>query len=181
MSEPQEPFWANETSQSQPPALDYPAEHMPPEYQSTRTPTKRRWPWLACGVIFGVLLLPCLLVTLLTGFGAVLVLQSGASLDGFCADLTAQHYDAAYDLLSTQLQTLVSHESFIEASQQRDETAGQVRSCQSPRNDISWDNTNVTLQFVVVRAQTYQGTVTLVHQDSGWKLNRIDPTLQLLP
>lgn len=181
MSEPNEPFWAGDTRKEPQPALVYPTEHMPPEYNPTRTPRRRRWPWVTCGVVLGVLLVPCLVVSFFAGSGVLLVMQSGASLDQFCADLTAQHYDAAYDLLSSNLQAQVSRDSFVQSSQQHDATSGTIQSCQSPRNDISWANTDVTLQFVVVRAQTYSGTVTLVHQSSGWKINRIDPELALLP
>jgi hypothetical protein len=183
MSGPNEPFWASDTpkEQQEQSAFAYPAEHMPPEYRPARTPTRRRWPWLACGVVLGVVLVPCLIVSLLIGSSVVLVVQSGVSLDGFCADLTAQRYEAAYDLLSSQLQAQVGHDRFIQVSQQRDATAGVVRSCQSPRNTFSLHNTDVTLQFEIVRNQTYRGTVTLVHQPSGWKINRIDPGLQLLP
>lgn len=181
MSGPNEPFWAGDTTPKEQTAFVYPAEHLPPEYRPARTPARRRWPWLACGVVLGVVLVPCLLISVLIGFSAILVVQSGASLDGFCADLTAQRYEAAYDLLSSQLQTQVSHDRFIQVSQQRDETAGVVRRCQSPRTTFSLHNSDVTLPFEMVRNQTYQGAVTLVHQPSGWKINRIDPGLQLLP
>ncbi|HEV8190639.1 MAG TPA: hypothetical protein VGP82_04025 [Ktedonobacterales bacterium] len=174
------PFWAGDTPREQS-AFVYPTEHMPPEYQPGRKSPKRHWPWLACGVVLGVLLVPCLLISLFIGFSVVFVVQSGASLDGFCADLTAQRYDAAHNLLSSQLQAQVRHARFVQVSQQRDEAAGVVRSCQSPRNSFSLHNTDVTLQFEIVRSQTYKGTVTLIHQSSGWKVNRLDPELALLP
>ncbi len=181
MSESNEPFWAGDKPTGEQPTLVYPPEHVPPDYHPPKTSRRKRWPWVACGVVLGVLLVPCLLISLLVGFSTVHVVQAGASLDQFCTDLTARHYDAAYDLLSSGLQAQVSHDSFVQVSRQQDETAGVVRSCQSPRNSISWHNDDVTLQFEIVRKLTYSGTVTLIRQSSGWKINRIDSELALLP
>jgi hypothetical protein len=162
-----------------PTPLTYPPEHMPPEYAPRAR--ARRWPWITCGIIIGVLLIPCALLAILGVYLFSGIAGTNGTISTFCDDLKAQRYSAAYDTFSTQLQSQVSREQFVAVNTQRDQTDGPVRACGNPQISISLHNNNAYIPLAITRTQTYTGTIHLVHEGNGWKIDAIDPALQLTP
>jgi hypothetical protein len=160
---------------SVPPA--YPPQHMPPEYVP-RAPA-RRWPWITCGIIVGVLLIPCGLLGALAFYLVGGIVGTSGTISTFCGDVEAQRYSAAYDTFSPQLQGRVSRELFVAVNTQRDQIDGPVRACVNLHNSISLHNADAVIPLEVTRTQTYTGTVHLVHQGNRWEIDAIDPALQL--
>ena len=164
---------------SAPPPLTYPPQHAPPEY--TPRVRARRWPWITCGIIIGVLLIPCALLTILGIYLFSGIAGTSGTISTFCDDLKTQRYSAAYDTFSTHLQSQVSREQFVVVNMQRDQADGPVRACGNSQNSISLHNGEAFIPLEITRTQTYTGTIHLVHEDNRWKIDAIDPALQLTP
>jgi hypothetical protein len=141
----------------------------------------RRWPWITCGVIIGVLLIPCALLTILGIYLFSGVAGTSGTISTFCDDVKTQRYSAAYDTFSTRLQSQVSREQFVAVNTQRDQIEGRVQACGNSNNSISLHNGDASIPLEITRTQTYTGTVDLVHEDNRWKIDAIDPALQLTP
>jgi hypothetical protein len=141
----------------------------------------RRWPWITCGIIIGVLLIPCALLTILGIYLFSGVAGTSGTISTFCGDVKTQRYSAAYDTFSTRLQSQVSREQFVAVNTQRDQTEGRVQACGNSNNSISLHNNDASIPLEITRTQTYTGIVGLVHEDNRWKIDAIDPALQLTP
>ncbi len=163
----------------------YPPEHLPPEYRP-RERRSPRWPFITCGVVIGVLFLPCLLVTWLVGWSATQVAGSNTVVAALCRDLTTQRYAAVYDdLLSTRLQQQEGRDEFVAMNLRRDATDGRVRGCRSPLTHFSITSgqsavARTELALEITRGRTYAGTITLVRQGGSWKIDQLDPVFGLL-
>jgi hypothetical protein len=162
-----------------PAPLTYPPQHLPPEYAPRVR--ARRWPWITCGIIIGVLLIPCALLAFLAIFVFSGIAGTNGTITPFCDDLKTQRYAAAYDTFSTQLQSQVGREQFVAVNAQRDQTDGPIRSCGYAHNSISLHNSASFIPLEITRTQTYTGTVHLVQEGGRWKIDAIDPALQLTP
>jgi hypothetical protein len=134
---------------------------------------------LGCGIVLGVLLVPCVLIGGLVGFLAFQAIGAGSVLGTFCDDLRAQRYDAAYALFSTGLRAQLAHDQFIANARDRDAADGPVRACGNPTNSISVANDTATLPITITREQTVQGTLSLVKEGGSWKIAQLDPALLL--
>lgn len=163
-----------------------PAAH--PEPRGKR-PARRshRGVWITLGSIIGVL---AVAAGLLAYFVVIPILQTDAEVSAasvaarsFCADITAQNYSAAYDLLSTNYQKTVSSSDFASANNLRDKLSGAVQSCPIPTGgpDVSAGVNTVTLFVSFTRPNptptTASGSITLIKQGGQWKLDKIDDAL----
>jgi hypothetical protein len=171
--------------QYDPSRLVYPPEHMPPEHQASQMRPRRTRPgWLlGCGIVLGVLLVPCVLISILVGilFGylGLALIGTGSVLGTFCGDLKTQSYPAAYDTFSSGLRAQISRDQFVAIAHERDQSDGPVRTCDTPNNSISVVNNTATRPISITRRQTVQGTIGLVKEGNSWKINELDPALQL--
>jgi hypothetical protein len=97
----------------------------------------------------------------------------------FCNDLKSQRYSAAYDGFSPHLQSRISRDQFISVNLQRDQVDGPVRACGRAQTSISLHNADAFIPLEITRTQTYIGIIQLVHERNRWKLDAIDPALEL--
>jgi hypothetical protein len=163
-------------SYGRPPEISYPPEHLPPAAHAKRP---RRWPWIACGIVIGVMLIPCLLLALFGGYLFTHIQGPQSTLTTFCDDLKAQRYGAAYDLFSPQLQGQMPRDGFTQAATRRDQVAGPVRACGVNSGNVSIHNDTVILVVTITRNQASTGDVTLIQVGGDWKLDALDPALGL--
>lgn len=94
-----------------------------------------------------------------------------------CADLQAQHYDAAYDLLAPSLRSAGTAAQFSSSQRELDALRGIVVSCTTTVQQT--DATQATLQLNVVRQRsgTAQGIVHVQLVDGVWKVDAYDTSV----
>ena len=94
-----------------------------------------------------------------------------------CADLQAQRYDAAYDLLAPSLRSTGTAAQFTASQRELDTLRGKVVSCTAAIQQS--DGAQATLRLTVARQQssTAQGIVHLRLVDGVWKVDAYDPAV----
>lgn len=146
------------------------------------------------GLVMGCGVMVTLLVALvgLSGFYALRLARAqvsqresavsvAATIALFCEAAQNRDYSGAYHYLSPAFQGQMSVDAFVAANETHDETNGPITSCTS-RTDllhasISGAHTNVTLE--VARGQSVVGTITLTRDADGWRIDTLDPMLEL--
>lgn len=177
--QPTSPVWP-------PPAPEYPAAGYPIATPHPATPQPaapvrarrvHRWRWLACGVVIGVVLLPCACVGAIAGYFIIQAAGSSAALTSFCSDLKAQNYSAAYTLLAPIYQVRYSRDQFMRESQTLDQQKGRVTACGKPVSNTKLINNAASYELAITRARTVtiSGAVALVKSGSQWRIAALDP------
>jgi hypothetical protein len=102
----------------------------------------------------------------------------------FCQDLTNQNYSAAFELLSSSMQTTFTSDQFYQIGQALDELEGYVTSCKqaSGASDAyvyTSGSTTATVTVSLVRgnAGTMGGQLHLKSERGNWKVDMIDSSL----
>lgn len=164
-----------------PAGVSYAPDHAPSPAAPARLRTRRphRVRWIACGIVIGVLLLPCVCVGAITGYFVVQYTGSSAALNSFCSDLRTQNYSAAYDLFAPIYEVHVSRDQFVRSSQALDQREGTVTSCSQPHSNFKLTNNSVALLVAITRgrAASVTGSVGLVKVDGKWRVAALDPQL----
>jgi hypothetical protein len=110
---------------------------------------------------------------------------STLAVTAFCGNEQQQRYTAAYDEFSTNLQSQMTRDQFVSASQAHDSAGGTVSDCTaSPTGVVQQNDTSASFDVTVTRgtgatAATSDGTITLVKEGGSWKIDNIDPSLGL--
>jgi hypothetical protein len=119
--------------------------------------------------------------------------QPGLVLSRYCADLTQQNYTDGYGTLSDGARAHLSQAQYVQQQQTHDLIDGQVKSCSAPQAkggglNLNFGQTSASLSATLTRAQTTStkttstktttGTVSLVRQADGWKIDKLDAALQ---
>jgi hypothetical protein len=171
----------------------------PPPRRSSLAPL-----WITLGVVFAVVLVVCASCSVLialnvrginTEISSVppvpLGLHPVLAAANFCAYETNKDYEHAYAQLSNTMRSQLSEQQFISDNQARDATAGPVVGCSAALLKHSEDQTGasstVTLMVHVWLGSEAgngpptgeSGTMTMVQDSSGWKVDSIDGALQL--
>ncbi len=164
----------------------YPGYPVPPQPQKNSNRTL----WIILGVVGGVLVLACVLCVGGVFFlGSQLfnnpTIASTIAVTNFCADEESQQYVRAYNLLSSSMQSQRTQSDFIQRSQSLDTSQGTVSQCQPTTSSTNpATDTSASIPVTVMRgtgstATTTNGTITLVKESGGWKIDSIDPSLSL--
>jgi hypothetical protein len=190
--EPQPPATPNPYPPSQPSYPGYPTYPQYPGYPPASQPyppygapppqRSNRTLWIVLGSVGGVLLLVCIACAVLISF----VVRSptfavGTTVGLFCSYEQSQQYDSAYNQLSTNLRASISQDQFTQESQNQDTASGTIQQCNVAQdsNAPQFGNTQSSIDISVTRrggtAQT--GTLTLVNEHGGWKIDSFDSTL----
>ncbi|HKW23124.1 MAG TPA: hypothetical protein VJO13_17195 [Ktedonobacterales bacterium] len=97
----------------------------------------------------------------------------------FCAAMQGQDYSAAYDLLDSTQQGLVSRDDFVASGKLHDSIDGSITACALAKvpqgNNDQLAHLTIQLNRSKLGART--GDVTLKLQDSAWKLDATDAAL----
>jgi hypothetical protein len=151
----------------------------PSQYPPTGTGARTSHRGLITGVVIGVVVLALL------GSGAFVGINQyqapAQAAQQFCSTLTSQDYVAAYNMLSSNLQSEYTSDQFTLGSQLLDKAEGNVISC-GAASGSSYDYTlfgsTATISSVIDRAQsgTLTGKLHLINQN-GWKISGIDTSL----
>lgn len=97
----------------------------------------------------------------------------------FCAAMQGQDYSAAYDLLDSTQQGLVSRDDFVASGKLHDQIDGSITTCalakvpQGNNDQI----THLTIQMNRAKLGARTGDVTLKFEGSAWKLDATDASL----
>jgi hypothetical protein len=111
----------------------------------------------------------------------------------FCAYETNQDYQGAYRQLSANLQAEVSEQQFESDNQTRDTTLGPIVGCSAAHQypatgDEGAPQSPTTLTLAIwlggstaspAPPHSRTGTITMVQESAGWKVDAVDSTLQL--
>lgn len=94
-----------------------------------------------------------------------------------CADLQAQRYDAAYDLLAPSLRSTGTAAQFTASQRELDTLRGKVVSCTAAIQQS--DGAQATLRLTVARQQSgsAQGIVHVQLVDGAWKVDAYDTSI----
>lgn len=177
--------WSQPANAPQPgyPPVEYPAPApntpAPVAPATIRARRPHRLRWVACGIVIGVLLLPCLCVGAIAGYFVVQYSGSTSALNTFCADLKARNYSAAYDLFAPIYQVHVTRDQFVKSSQILDQREGTVTSCSLPHSNFKLANNSVSLLVAITRSRAARvtGNVGLVKVGGKWRVAVLDPQL----
>ncbi|MBF6591507.1 MAG: hypothetical protein IVW57_13400 [Ktedonobacterales bacterium] len=168
------------TPPSPPPPPDgYPITPPPPP------PPKRsrRGLWITLGVVGGLLVLCGALLVGLVIYAGIQAAKPITVVQMYCGDLKTANYVAAYSLFSSQYQSQLTSDQFIQASKLQDQVDGPVQSCGLQTGNstgINFDLNNNTARFAVqmTRNKTLTGFITLVKQGDTWRIKSIDTSLR---
>lgn len=146
------------------------------------------------GLVAGCGVMVTLLVALmgLSGFWALRLARAqvsqresavsvAATIALFCEAAQNRDYSGAYRYLSTAFQNQMSVDAFVSVNETHDETDGPITSCTS-RTDLlhaSIPGTHASVTLVVARSRTVVGTITLARDANGWRIDSLDPMLEL--
>ena len=104
-----------------------------------------------------------------------------ASIALFCEAAQNRDYSDAYRYLSPAFQARMSVDAFVAANETHDETDGAITSCTAQADllhaNIVGTRTNVTLE--VTRGHTAMGIISLTREGDGWRIDALDPALEL--
>lgn len=191
---PYQPPIYNQAPPQQPYPQPYPPQQ-PPYPQQPVKKSNRGW-IIGCSIAAVVVLLIC------GGIGVALYIGGRAAGDRlqsagnqiavtaqvalFCTDVESQNYGSAYQLLSSAKQGSVSQDQFTTHAAALDSSDGSVTTCDiDPSHTLptmSSDGKSATVQLQVARgsnANLATGTMTLVYENSQWKVDSSDSALKL--
>lgn len=177
-----------------PPQQPYPPQQ-PPYPQQPVKKSNRGW-IIGCSIAAVVVLLIC------GGVGVALYIGGRAAGDKlqsagnqitvtaqvtlFCTDVATQNYGSAYQLLSSAKQGSASQDQFTTHAAALDSSDGSVTTCDidpsHTLSTVSSDGKSATVQLQVARgsnANLATGTMTLVYENSEWKVDSADSALKL--
>ncbi len=176
--------WQNQT----PPQRHQPRPGYQPQFQqaapppSTRERRPRRGIWIALLIV---------VVLLLIGGGGIIAYanaRAGAvaqAAQRYCAALLADDYAAAYNTLTSSLQSQTPRDQFIADGKLHDQIDGRVTQCAAsnaasgPLAGVSQiANASLTLNTTLRRAVVYTGPLTLTQQGNDWKIATVAASLQ---
>ncbi|HEX5546629.1 MAG TPA: hypothetical protein VFX24_04410 [Ktedonobacterales bacterium] len=97
----------------------------------------------------------------------------------FCAAMQGQDYSAAYDLLDSTQQGLVSRDDFVASGKLHDSIDGSITTCALAKVPQGNNDqlTHLTIQLNRSKLGARTGDVTLKLEDSAWKLDATDAAL----
>lgn len=141
-----------------------------------------RWLPLALGVVAGVLLV-ILGVALLSRLTATPTISPSVApvAHQLCSDLTAQHYDDLYGLLSTAEQAVGTRDQFVASQRQLDAQLGTARACSYAVG--AQDPSSATLTLTLARGTQMATTaqVKLTLEQNHWRIADYDSSLVMIP
>jgi hypothetical protein len=191
---PYQPPIYNQTPPQQPYPQPYPQQ--PPLYPQQPVKKSNRGWIIGCSIAAAVVLLICGGVGIALYIGAQKAgdtlksagnqITAAAQVSLFCTDVESQDYGSAYQLLSSAKQSSASQEQFTTHAAALDTSDGDVTNCTIDPNHtlptISGDGKTATAQLQVARgsnANLATGTMTLVYENSQWKIDSADSALKL--
>jgi uncharacterized protein HemX len=183
----------NSLADAQPGAVHQPS---PPKHRNAPSAGVSNGGWYAI-IAAALLLLICAGAGVAMYIGAqkakdvatynVAALSASAKARQFCQNYELQTYGPAYQMFSKAAQGRVSQTQFASRQAAVDASAGNVVTCtvdsDHSRPSVSSDGKTATIRLQVVRgpnAQLTTGTLTLVYEDSEWKVDSADSSLKLL-
>lgn len=146
------------------------------------------------GLVIGCGVMVAVLVALmgLSGFFALRLARAqvsqresavsvAATIALFCEAAQNRDYSGAYRYLSPAFQSQTPIDKFVALNETHDEADGAITSC-TARTDllhasVSGSHTSVTME--VARSRTVVGTITLTRGADGWRIDTLDPLLEL--
>jgi hypothetical protein len=148
---------------------------------SPPTPPKKslRWLWITLGVIAALLVV-------VGGGGAFALSQylaPATAAVSFCSDLKAQNYTAAYGLLSSNLKSQLTQDTFVQGSGELDTAEGKVTACgQASGSNVytySLGSSTAEVKASITRstAGALEGVVHLKNENGSWKVDGLDTSL----
>jgi hypothetical protein len=173
----------------------------PPQQRSSLKPL-----WITLGVAFALVVVFCTSCSVLFSLGLAHIasqtaqpIQVASALEpvlaaqNFCAHETNQDYVGAYRQLSANLQAAISEQQFESDNQTRDTTLGPLVGCSAARQypargDEGAPQSPATLTLNIwlggsttsaAPPHSRTGTITMVQESAGWKVDAVDSTLQL--
>jgi hypothetical protein len=149
-------------------------------------PLRQRWAAVAVAVAVIVIVLGT------AGFTAAHYLTPSTVATGFCGDLQAGQYDAAYGRLSAALRARYSPEAFQTAAQGLEAGEGRILGCgqdvrpgayelDPSRFEADGATATATLYLSRERFGGLAGVVRLVHEDGAWRIDSLDIGVLGLP
>lgn len=144
------------------------------------TEARRRGRWGGLAIVLGALtgLALCLAAA------GILYLVNGSSQSGrvspdraaqaLCADLQAQQYAAAYQLLAPPVQHEGTAQQFTLSQQQLDSISGKVTACAYTVTSADAEQASLTLSLTRARAGAVSGVVHMQYLDNAWKVDSYD-------
>jgi hypothetical protein len=133
--------------------------------------------WISLGVVV-------VLLVALGGGVAVGLSQLRAPVDTttrFCADLKAQKYAAAYQMLSSRLRAQYAASAYSQSAAALDTVEGKITACVTSNNGFpfSLGANTVSISVTISRAQagTLRGSLHLVNESGTWKVGAMDTSL----
>lgn len=153
-----------------------------PLLESLMLKNNQRPKWISIGIA-AVLLLALLGVG---GFGLYATheaQQSTVVAQTFCHDLQTKQYAAAYQMLSSTYQAKTTQAQFVEEADLHDQVDGPVAACAATSSSAPKGYTlrlidSATLAVHISRHKPLDGSITLIRNGNGWKVNGIAPALQ---
>lgn len=150
--------------------------------------------WITLSIVGGVLLVVCVSCSVLFAISIGRAASSVSQLvgptiaaDTFCVDMQEQRYSAAYDQLSRTLQSQMTRTQFVSDANARDQASGPVTDCTPDTNAPAADTNgpSALVHMSVTRgsgsgALISSGDLTLVREESTWKIDAIDSSLGLI-
>ena len=107
--------------------------------------------------------------------------SAAATIALFCEAAQNRDYSSAYRFMSPAFQRRMPVATFVALNETHDVTDGAITSC-TARTDllhasIPGSHANVTME--VARGRTVVGTITLARGAQGWRIDTLDPMLEL--
>lgn len=155
----------------------------PPGFPGAAQPAPRkrslRGLWIALGSVLALVVVSC------TGAGFALAqyVAPATAAGTFCANLKAQHYGAAYTMLSAKERAQLTSQQFVQASQALDQVEGKVVACGQAKTSgaytYSLGGSSATLMAVITRGKvgSLQGVMHLKSENGGWKVDGLETSL----
>lgn len=91
------------------------------------------------------------------------------TLDAYCQALQAQNYLAAYDQLAPSLRNTETEPQYAAISQ----ATGKISTCTHSSASIIADTSTANLTLISSAGQRYNGTITLLQDNSTWKISML--------
>jgi hypothetical protein len=160
------------------PPYPYSYPYPQPQRRSNRTL------WIVLGSVGGVLVLLC--AACAVGIGLLSNQIGGfigpiATASSFCVDEEQADYASAFTLLSTNLQGQYGEAGWEQANRAREVSYGPVQNCAPVSSGLSVAGNAATMRLqLTLNDGTHAGPITLVKEGSQWKIDTIDPGLNLL-
>jgi hypothetical protein len=174
----------------------------PPQQRSSLKPL-----WITLAVVLALLIVICITCTVIFSLSIAHIASQTAqstqvapalepvlAAQNFCDYEMNQDYSSAYQQLSTRLQSEVSRQQFESDNQTRDTTLGQLVGCSAARlspatgdqgtpqspSTLSLDIWLGGLTTSAAPPHSRSGTITMVEEGLGWKVDVVDSALQLI-